>query len=77
MEWAPGDSRGSTKYPNLEDLKYAVSRAGLGIVADGLSLEQKTAVETVHGQPSVGGNKRKSTINEEEPDSKKPRLAEN
>ena len=40
MEWAPGDSRGSTKYANLGDLKSAVSKAGFGVVASGLSLDQ-------------------------------------
>ena len=72
VEWAPGDSHGSTNYANLEDLKSAVSQAGLGVIAAELSLKQKTTVET--GQPSVSGNKRKSTMTEEEPDSKKPRL---
>jgi hypothetical protein len=40
MEWAPGDSRGSTNYANLEDLKSAVSKAGFGVVAAQLSLKQ-------------------------------------
>ena len=43
MEWTPGDSRGSTKYANLVDLKSAVSKAGFGVVASGLSLGQYTS----------------------------------
>ena len=38
MEWAPGDSRGSEKYANLDDLKTAVSRSGFGVIAAELSL---------------------------------------
>ena len=38
MEWAPGDSRESKNYANLDDLKTAVSRAGFGVVASELSL---------------------------------------
>ena len=38
MEWAPKDSCGSTSYANLEDLKFAVSNAGFGVVAEELSL---------------------------------------
>ena len=67
MEWAPGDSRGSTKYANLEDLRSAVSKAGFGVVAAGLSLKQET------GQSD--GNKRKVVMTEDEPVSKKLRLA--
>ena len=44
MEWAPGDSRGSTKYATLEDLKSAVSKAGFGVVAAGLSLDSSPQV---------------------------------
>ena len=38
-EWASGDSRGSTNYANLSDLKSAVSKAGFGVVAAGLLLK--------------------------------------
>ena len=71
-EWAPGDSGGSTKYANLQYLKSAISKAGYSVTAEQLSLEQETIVGT--GQSN--GNKRKSIINEGEPNSKKPRLAE-
>lgn len=37
-EWASGDSRGSTKYATLENLKFAVMRAGLGFTATKLCL---------------------------------------
>ena len=72
IERAPGDSRGSIKYANLQDLKSAVSKAGCGVTAKQLSLEQEMIVETHQSS----GNKRKSIINEGEPNSKKPRLAE-
>ena len=71
IEWAPGDSRGSTKYANLQDLKSAISKAGYGVIAEQLSLEPEMVVET----DQSSGNKRKS-INEGELNSKKPRLAE-
>ena len=41
-EWSPGDSRGSEKYANLDDLKAAVSKAKFGAVAAKLSLQQET-----------------------------------
>ena len=41
MKWAPEDSRGSTNYANLEDLKFAVSKAGFGVVAETLSLPKE------------------------------------
>ena len=43
MEWAPGDSRESKNYANLDDLKTAVSRAGFGVIASELSIPQGTA----------------------------------
>ena len=43
MEWAPGDSRGSEKYANLDDLKRAVSRVGFGVIAAELSIQQGPA----------------------------------
>ena len=75
MERAPGDSCGSTIYANLEDLKSAVSKAGFGVVADGLSLEQGTVIETNQSNVS-NDNKRKSTMTEGEPNPKKPRLVD-
>ena len=30
LQWAPGDSRGSTSFATLEDLKAALNQAGLG-----------------------------------------------
>ena len=38
LEWKPGDHRGSTQYASLEALKTAVSKAGLGVTADNLSI---------------------------------------
>ena len=39
VEWAPNDSRGSTSFANLEDLKAALRDAGLGTTAHGLKLD--------------------------------------
>ena len=33
LQWAPGDSRGSTSFATLEDLKTALNQAGLGATA--------------------------------------------
>ena len=33
LQWAPGDSRGSTSFATLEDLKAALNQAGLGAIA--------------------------------------------
>jgi hypothetical protein len=60
MEWAPGDSRGSTTYANLKDLKSAVSEAGFGIVATKLSLHQEVAAGE-SGQSTDTGRKRNSS----------------
>ena len=38
LQWAPGDSRGSTNFATLEDLKDALSEAGLGASAHDLRL---------------------------------------
>ena len=38
LQWAPGDSRGSTSYATLENLKIALSRAGLGATAHHLKV---------------------------------------
>ena len=37
LQWAPGDSRGSTNFATLEDLKTALNKAGLGATAHGHS----------------------------------------
>ena len=73
MEWAPGDSRGSTSYANLEDLKSAVSKAGFGIIAAELSLPQEVAAGE-SGQSTDTGRKRKS-LSAAERSSKRPRLS--
>ena len=36
LQWAPGDSRGSTSFATLEDLKTALNQAGLGATAHDL-----------------------------------------
>ena len=72
MEWAPGDSRGSTSYANLEDLKSAVSKAGFGVLAEELSLPKEAAGES--GQSADTGRKRKSS-SATESSSKRPRLS--
>ena len=38
LEWAPGDSRGSTSFATLEDLKAALYQAGLGATAHNLGV---------------------------------------
>ena len=38
LDWIPGDQRGSTAYPTLENLKVAVDKAGRAAFARGLSL---------------------------------------
>ena len=39
LQWAPGDCRGSTSFATLEDLKVALSEAGLGKIAHDLTLQ--------------------------------------
>ena len=73
VEWAPGDSRGSTSYANLEDLKSAVSKAGFGVVAEELSLSQEAAAGET-GQSTDTGRKRTSSSLAES-SSKRPRLS--
>ena len=73
LEWAPGDSRGSTSYANLEDLKSAVSKAGFGVVAEELSLPQEVAAGE-NGQSTDTGRKRTSS-SAAESSSKRPRLS--
>ena len=72
LEWAPGDSRGSTNYANLEDIKSAVSKAGFGVVAEELSLPQEVAAEE-SSQSSDTRRKRKSSSAAES--SKRPHLS--
>ena len=38
LQWAPGDSRGSTSFATLENLRTALSQAGLGAAAHGLRI---------------------------------------
>ena len=39
LQWAPGDSRGSTSFATLEGLKDALSEAGFGASAYNLNLQ--------------------------------------
>ena len=39
LHWSPGDLRGSTGLPTLEDLKSALVRAGFGVIAATLDIE--------------------------------------
>ena len=39
LQWVPGDSQGSTSFATLEDLKVALSKAGLGATANDLEIE--------------------------------------
>ena len=39
LQWAPGDSRGSTSFATLEGLKTALGKAGLGAAAHDLSVQ--------------------------------------
>ena len=73
MEWAPGDSRGSTSHANLEDLKSAVSKAGFGVVAEELSLPREVAAGE-SGQSTDTGRKRTSS-SATESSSKRPHLS--
>ena len=38
VQWAEGDSRGSTSSANIEDLKSALDQAGFGVTAHELKL---------------------------------------
>ena len=38
LQWAPGDSRGSTSFATLETLKAALNQAGLGATAHDLKI---------------------------------------
>jgi hypothetical protein len=69
MQWAPGDSRGSTNYANLEDLKSAVSKAGLGVVASELSLQSGESDQ------STDTGRKRSSSSATEGTSKRPRLS--
>ena len=39
LQWAPGDSQGSTSFATLEDLKAALREAGLGAAAHDLNIQ--------------------------------------
>ena len=47
MQWAPGDARGSKDYATLQSLHTAVSKAGLGVVAEQLLSLYSTTVPSV------------------------------
>ena len=38
QQWAPGDARGSSEYANLDSLRRAVDKAGLGRMAQELAV---------------------------------------
>ena len=42
IQWAPGDSRGSTKFANIKDLKTALREAGFGVTAHELHARKAT-----------------------------------
>ena len=44
IQWAPGDSRGSTDFATIESLKGALNDAGLGAAAHDLSIEPSKTV---------------------------------
>ena len=44
LEWAPGDARRSKDYATLNSLKRAVSKAGLGVTAERLTLQPEHIV---------------------------------
>ena len=52
MQWAPGDARGSKDYATLQSLSTAVSKAGLGVVAEQLLSLYSTTVPSVQLSPS-------------------------
>ena len=39
LQWAPGDSRGSTQFATLKALKFALSESGLGAAASDLTID--------------------------------------
>ena len=49
LQWAPGDSRGSTSFATLEALKVALNKAGLAATANDLSksFEHKLAMHNI------------------------------
>ena len=53
MQWAPGDSRGSNNFATLEDLKGALSDAGLGGAAYGLHISGLDDTSSWLGRSSV------------------------
>ena len=73
IEWAPGDSRGSTSYANLEDLKSAVSKAGFGVVAEELSLPQEVAAG--ESDQSTDTGRKRTSSSAAESSSKRPHLS--
>ena len=81
LEWAPGDQRGSKQHATLGALKRAVSSAGLGATAAGLTIvctatttDSATATTSHSARVSATnfGNKR-SKESTEKPNPKRPR----
>ena len=66
MQWAPGDSRGSTEYATLGALRRAVSSAGMGITA-----KKSSVTAEVNAQVST---ELRDSESAEESGPKKPRL---
>ena len=81
LEWAPGDQQESKQYATLGALKSAVSNAGLGATAAGLTITCSAATtdsataSTSHSasvSATKSGNKR-SKESTEEPNPERPR----
>ena len=75
MEWAPGDSRGSTSYANLEDLKFAVSKVGFGVIAAELSLPHTQEVAAGESGQSIDTGRKRKSSSAAESSSKRPHLS--
>ena len=49
IQWAPGDSRGSTSFTTLDSLKAALNDAGLGAAAHDLKIETGSGITEDEG----------------------------
>ena len=69
MQWAPGDARGSKDYATLQSLRTAVSKAGLGVVAEQLLSLYSTTVPSMQTstQLSPSPSKPQSSISPPHP----------
>ena len=43
LEWSPNDQRGSGQYATLQQLKTALSKAGLGTTSEGITINGTSA----------------------------------